>query len=268
MGKARTILFDQTNEVRPSSPMVKRVSTAKKGSPSARGKKRGKFKGRPAPAPAPRRSKGGSKRSFRKFSVRDPFRPKGSDGAEVDASPFELSMNSVRLSKKTKVLGMDESRRKTQRRILWYWQFSRNWQVSKAWNWRQITEALSISPEKSARSDEEPDQGKKGKDWVWFWRWRDWQAKQKRRRKRSTGSLLLSPKHVRLIGILGDEKGSETLDTTSTRYGPKEPSKANTKQVIAKTNGLEKLLNESDRIEVSKRFNNNKPLLHNTNVLQ
>lgn len=240
--------------------MVKRVSPAKKGRPAARAKKKRAFKGRPAPAPAPRRKKGGGKRSFRKFSVRDPFRPKGSDGAEVDASPFELTMNSVRLSRKNKVLGMDETRRKTQRKLIWYWQFSRNWQVSRTWNWRQIAEALSINPEKSWQSAEEPDAAKKHKDWIWFWRWRDWQNKKRKKRKRTKGSLLLSPKRARLIGISGDEEISGKENSMFSRYRFKKmpgDKASSEKSRTVKDQSLAELLNQTDEIKVSRRLDAN-----------
>jgi hypothetical protein len=237
--------------------MVKRVTASKKSGAPARGKKKSSgFKGRPAPAPAPRRKKGGGKRSFRKFSVKDPFRGKGSDGADVDASPFELSMHSVRLSKKEKVLGMDDTRRKTQRKLIWYWQFSRNWQVTKAWNWRLITEALSVAPEKHQPTNDTNDANdSEDRDWIWFWRWRDWQNKMKRRRKRNKGSLLLSPKRVRLIGIAGDGSDGIPEDLLHARHSlhDKHDESPGQRTAPKAADSLAQLLSDSKKNTVTRR---------------
>jgi hypothetical protein len=241
--------------------MVKRISAPKKGRAAAGGKRKSvAFKGRPAPAPAPRRRKGGGKRSFRKFSVKDPFRGKGSDGAEVDASPFELSMNSVRLTRKDKVLGMDETRRKTQRKLIWYWQFSRNWQVSRAWNWRQISEAYSIGAEKSAEAHHDDDEGQKHSDWIWFWRWRDRQNKKKRRSKRGKGPLSLSPKRVRLIGISEEDERDEEKENLAKRRRQEEAPKARNNRQKSREGSnqtnpgdLAKLLHQSEQVKITRR---------------
>lgn len=82
--------------------------------------------------PARRVNRGSSKRCFRQFSVKDPFIAKANEAYRIDHSPSQLSMSAVKLRILEQPLGMDGIRRENQRNILWYWQWSRSWNLRSA----------------------------------------------------------------------------------------------------------------------------------------
>jgi hypothetical protein len=77
----------------------------------------------------------------------------------------ELSINAFKLVAKSQAFGMDGVRKATQRRVLWYWRFSRDW--------RKVNQSQNIQPEKSLiverqlgeNEEQEQDQSK------WYWSW-------------------------------------------------------------------------------------------------
>jgi hypothetical protein len=98
-------------------------------------------------------------------------------GGGEPGDPYELTMNSVSLSKKHQPFGMDETRKKNQRKLFWYWQWSRDWK------WREVVTVSSIQPEK-APSDEFHDEDENIRAWVWYWRWKDMQNAKKNKGKK------------------------------------------------------------------------------------
>lgn len=112
------------------------------------------------------RSRGGGKRRFRGFAVSDPFSE--ADPGGEDGPGLELSITAFSLSQKKQALGMDECRKRTMRRLLWYWQFSRDW------NWRAVSHvervqqdfcALNSPVTVSYASRAQAGSGQ------WYWRW-------------------------------------------------------------------------------------------------
>jgi hypothetical protein len=63
------------------------------------------------------------------FSAKNPFKAKANEAYRIDHSPFQLSMRSVKLRVSERSFGMDDSRKQNQRNILWYWQWSRDWDL-------------------------------------------------------------------------------------------------------------------------------------------
>lgn len=124
-----------------------------------------------------RRAKATGKRGFKGYS--SPVQAGWDDpgGGGGDASPPELSMNSVSLGKKHQPFGMDETRKKNQRKLFWYWQWSRDW------HWREVVTVSSIQPEK-APEDFDEDEEANIRAWVWYWRWKDMNAKKGKKRKK------------------------------------------------------------------------------------
>lgn len=112
------------------------------------------------------RSQGGIKRRFRGFSVSDPFSecdPGGEDGPGL-----ELSISAFSLSKKAQALGMDEGRKQTMYRLLWYWQFSRDWR------WRQISHVERVQQDFCPLNAPVTVrygacEGREAGEWYWHW---------------------------------------------------------------------------------------------------
>lgn len=123
------------------------------------------------------RNKGGfAKRSFKAYSSPKQAgwdRPGG--GGEA-GDPYELSMKQVRLVTGHEPFGMDEGRKRKLRRMIWYWQWSRDW------NWRQITTVSGIQPENqtyrpiSVPSTDEEQNGLRRS--TWYWRWSSFKKKR------------------------------------------------------------------------------------------
>ena len=118
---------------------------------------------------AVRRARGGRKRGFRKYGSPVQAGWNRSGGAGEPGDPYELTMNSVRLTSKIQPFGMDETRKRNMRRMLWYWQWSRDW------NWRQVTTISGLQPDRQAHpvltfeTKPEEDQIKAGPTWYWAW---------------------------------------------------------------------------------------------------
>lgn len=134
--------------------------------PSTRPKKRKGTLARPASAPAPRRPRAGRKRAFRRFVLIRKMRPVFPGGSDEPLP--ELSINAFKLTPKSRVLGMDGVRRATQRRIIWYWRFSRGWQ--------KVTRTQALQPEKSLqihRAAQPEDSESPGANQTnqWYWQW-------------------------------------------------------------------------------------------------
>lgn len=124
-----------------------------------------------------RRVRATGKRGFKAYS--SPVQAGWDDpgGGGDDGNPLELSMHSVSLSSKHQPFGMDETRKKNQRKLFWYWQWSRDWQ------WREVVTVSSIQPEKAPDEiyDEEDENFRA---WVWYWRWKDTYNAKKKKGKR------------------------------------------------------------------------------------
>lgn len=114
------------------------------------------------------RSRGGGKRRFRGFSVSDAFSESDPDGD--DGPGLELSIHAFSLSQKKLALGMDEGRKKAMRRLLWYWQFSRDW------DWRQVNAVERLQKDFYALNApiivSYAADANKAEKTQWYWRWR------------------------------------------------------------------------------------------------
>jgi hypothetical protein len=107
------------------------------------------------------------KRRFRGFSVSDPFSDADPDGE--DGPGLELSINAFSLPSKKQALGMDEGRKKAMRRLLWYWQWSRDW------DWRLVSETVSIQQDQSSQAEcvectDHLETEPSASHWYWHWR--------------------------------------------------------------------------------------------------
>ncbi|MEJ2681735.1 MAG: hypothetical protein P8104_01755 [Gammaproteobacteria bacterium] len=123
-----------------------------------------------------RRAKAAGKRGFRGYA--SPVQPGWNNpgGGGGSAAPFALTMHSVRLTEEPRAFGQDETRKRNQRKLFWYWQWSRDWE------WRQVTTIFNIQPDVTDAPKVEEDGPDKTKEWVWFWRWREYCRARNRKR--------------------------------------------------------------------------------------
>lgn len=128
-----------------------------------------------------RRIRGGGKRGFKAYSSAKQAGWDRPGGGGFPGDPFELTMKRVRLSSNFQPFGMDESRKRNMRRMLWYWQWSRDWQ------WRQLAAVSGIQPDKHAEpvvtierlTDEAPTHLATV---AWYWQWPKKQKSQRTKR--------------------------------------------------------------------------------------
>lgn len=128
-----------------------------------------------------RKSKASGKRGFKTYAspMQAGWNKPGGGGEPGD--PYELSMYAVRLRERLEPFGMDEGRKRAQRRMLWYWRHSRDWQGLR------VRAACAIEPEKmswtaEAPQTEHPEQPKA----TWYWRGT---LLKRHRRKKSRNKL-------------------------------------------------------------------------------
>lgn len=152
--------------------MVRAVSAPAnpRGSVSSGPRRASKYKTKLKPTAAPRArrlSRATGKRSFRQFSAKNPFRAPVNGAYKIDHSPFQLSMKAVKLSQLQQPFGMDGHRRLNQCKVVWYWQFSRDWNNPSTTNTAQIpSEVSQLALEQTAHEKTKQASG-------WFWRWQD-----------------------------------------------------------------------------------------------
>lgn len=118
---------------------------------------------------AVRRSSGGGKRGFRKYGSPVQAGWSRPGGGGEPGSPYELTMRRVKLSAKLEPHGMDEGRKRNLRRMVWYWQWSRDW------NWRQMTTISGAQPERRPYPIQtytiRPDDTETKIFPAWYWTW-------------------------------------------------------------------------------------------------
>lgn len=151
-----------------------------------------------------RRAKASGKRGFKGYSSPTQGGWDDPGGGGGDASPPSRSMNSVSLSAKHEPFGMDETRKKNQRKLFWYWNWSRDW------HFREVVTVSNIQPEatQSDKLDEESEGNIRA--WVWYWRWKDLKSKKRRqgKKRRPDGPPEYSPV-MRWIVSLNQRSGKQ-----------------------------------------------------------
>lgn len=131
-----------------------------------------------------RRSRGGGKRGFKAYSSAKQAGWDRPGGGGEPGDPYELTMNRVKLGSKLEPFGMDESRKRNMRRMLWYWQWSRDW------NWRQLSAVAGIQPQKQSvpvlTVERNPEEDMEVISTVaWYWQW----PKKSKKRKKNKRDL-------------------------------------------------------------------------------
>jgi hypothetical protein len=136
------------------------------------------------------------KRRFRIFCVEDPFSE--NDPGGEDGPGLELAISTFSLTHKQLALGMDEGRKRTMRRLLWYWQYSRNWR------WQQVNAPFSIQQDLKAfhaftecvcdSTSFEIATTNESSQWYWYWRRRLSSVKRPKARRVLRRARLLRDK--------------------------------------------------------------------------
>lgn len=114
-----------------------------------------------------RRSRGGRKRGFKTYASAKQAGWDKPGGGGFPGDPFERTMKRVKLTANFEPFGMNETRKQKLRRMLWYWQWSRDW------NWRQIAAVADIQPDQhnGVSTDLERYVTGSGAATSWYWRW-------------------------------------------------------------------------------------------------
>lgn len=159
---------------------------------------------------AVRRSIGGRKRGFKAYSSAKQAGWDKPGGGGFPGDPFERTMKRVKLTPKLEPFGMDENRKQKMRRMLWYWQWSRDW------NWRQIAAIANIQPDqqKGFSGDQAQQFEHAPSEISWYWRWPSKRKNNKRKRDLRKLSYNRDNGLIAWIVSLNPGKRDETVATS------------------------------------------------------